>query len=381
MKIDNLDRAIEVLGHVDVLADEQLCVNSRARSLYCRSCESACAAAAITLDADGVEVDERLCTGCGACVPSCPAGVFRLAVFDPQRFLDAAAQSAVAHVHCSESQDGGGGVVIPCHMVLDGRLAAAAMSLGVREMVLHGRLECRDCRRGDANPSVQRARADLDRWFGDAAMVLRPALAGERAGREEPVHREDQIKASRRNFLRLAGARAAASAAWLVPLAEPQSAVPMPGISVPGAFKHQPVAYQAVLAGHVADLPWRDDVVLPWVGRSFAPSCSVCAVCAERCPTGALSRVTRENLSGIGFTAALCTNCGLCAIVCPEKSVRAQPARSADAVTAPGRMLALHQIGACVRCGQDYAAIDGADVCPHCAKEAGMDEDWLEMLA
>lgn len=379
MKLDDLDRAIEVLGHVDVLADEQLCVNSRARTIYCRSCESACTVGAITLDAEGVEVDERICTGCGACMPSCPTGVFRLTVFDPQRFLDAVAGSATAHVHCAESRDGGGGVVIPCHMVLDGRLAAAALSVGVTEMVLHNRPDCRDCRRGDADPSVKRARADLDRWFGGAAMVLRPALPGERAG-QEPIQREDQIKASRRNFLRLAGARAAASVAWLVPLAEQRPMAAMPGISVPGSFKHQPVAYQAVLAGHVENLPWRDDVVLPWVGRSFAPSCSVCGVCADRCPTGALGREKRDTLSGIGFIAALCTNCGLCTVVCPEKSVLAQPARTVDAVTAPGRMLALHQIGPCVRCGQDHAVIDGGDVCPQCAKEAGMDEDWLEML-
>lgn len=380
MNVDNLGQAIEVLQRVDVLVDDQSCVNGRARSLLCRACEQACPIKAIALDVDRIDLDERSCTGCGACVPACPAGALRLTVFDPQRFLDALADTPIAHVHCSESKDGGGGVVIPCAMLLDGRLAAAAMAAGVDEMVLHSRPECHECRRGDATAALDQARADLRRWFGTNAMTLRAVQPGEKAGGGK-AQREDQIKASRRNFLRLAGAKAAASVAWLVPIADQRSAPASAGIFVPGAFKQHPVLYQQVLARHAEALPWIEETLLPWVGRSFTESCSACGVCADRCPTGALGRMAAPSMTGIGFVAATCTNCGLCAAICPEHTIRATPTRSVAAVTAPGHLLVSRPLTACARCGQGFTATDGETVCPRCANEQAMDEDWLEMLA
>lgn len=379
MNVDNLGQAIEVLRHADVLVDDQLCVNGRARSMLCRACENACSASAITLGLDRVDVDEHACTGCGACVPACPAGTLQSTVFDPQRFLNALGTSTTVHVHCSESKDGGGGVVIPCHMLLDGRLAAAAMAAGVDEMVLHRRSECGDCRRGDATARLDATRADLERWFGNNAMILRDVRPGDTAGRGKAQH-EDQIRASRRNFLRLAGAKAAASIAWLVPVAEFKPPVAVQGISV-GAFKQQVVAYQRALAQQVASLPWQEDALMPWVGRSFADTCSACGVCADRCPTGALSRHFGQGVAGVAFTASVCTNCGLCSAICPEHSVRAAPSRSVAAVVSPRSLLVSRALTACDQCGQGFNAVAGETVCPQCGNEQAMDEDWLAMLA
>lgn len=375
--------ALALLEGRELLEEETLCLNLRGRGEHCRRCASACHADALSLSPDVLEVDHARCTGCGGCVPACPAGALRLSGFSPARFLAALDGAPEVHLHCGASQDGGGGVVIPCFKVLDERLLTAARADGVEIVHLHGLEQCAGCRHGGARDSLARIGRRLERRLGASAPQLRQATPGEsfEAGSRE---RQDQPQLNRRAFLRFAGVRASLEAArWLVPVEEDDE----PGTDLPffqGDLTEirQAHPYHAPLAARVEQVPWAAGRPLPWRLRTLAAHCTACLVCGQRCPTGALLAHEEGRAAlAISFEPARCTDCGLCNALCPVDAIAIQPARRASQVAAPRATLMMRQLTACARCGDGFEpATPGVARCPICAKEEALDEDWLAML-
>jgi ferredoxin len=377
MKTDSRDQATALFRASYLLDDPDLCVNSRSRRIICTDCEKACPIHAIKAGVDAIDLNEADCTTCGACVPVCPSAALRLSVFDPVRFLEAAEQVDELHVHCSESRDGGGGIVIPCHLMVDARLAAVATRGGKRDLILHGRPLCHECTRADARNHAPTVSQSLKRWFGESSRLMRWARPGEEA-QDKTSNHLDQVQANRRNFLRLAGARAVSNISWLVP-ASADNVTEAAGIFVPGEFKRRTEPYQQALAERGQDYVWRDQALLPFMKRQISDACTFCGICAERCPTGALSPANGPGWKGIDYEAMACTNCGLCTAICPERAISAQAATNWEAVGEPRNLLARCDLDRCERCGQPFRAV-GVTVCPACANEADVDADWMVML-
>lgn len=381
MSATGFERAMAAVRGSRLSIDEDLCINLRGRDILCRRCEKACPVDAVVLLADDVAVSENDCTGCGACVPTCPTGVFRLPVFDPERFLEDLDHRGEIHLHCSESRDHGGGIVIPCHLLLDARLIAAAFAEGTTHFALHGISGCEVCPRGDARPHIGNLQRALSRWFGDRAPELSieaPGTPGD-GGR---ATRHDQVNTDRRDFLKTAGLRAAAGAAWLVPIAEEDEEAGT--FAAPWHMANlakRPVPWRLALWRRLDRLPWAEGRVLPWHVRSFNEACSGCMVCAERCPTGALQGTTTDTAKSISFDPSLCTNCTLCQRLCPQDSVRARLARSIDEACAPRGVLMHMALRHCPRCGTlAEAGLEAGVLCVMCANEKEMDEEWMALL-
>ncbi|TAN59004.1 MAG: hypothetical protein EPN26_00645 [Rhodospirillales bacterium] len=379
MKTASRDQATDLFRTSYLLDDLDLCVNSRARKLICTACEKACGPKAIKPGVDAIDLNEADCTTCGACVPVCPAGALRLSVFDPKRFLEAASSLSELHVHCSESRDGGGGIVIPCHLMIDTRLAAVATQGGKRDLILHARPQCYECPRADAKAHIPELAKTLKRWFGDGARTVRWAGPGETAETKTAQHL-DQALANRRNFLRLAGSRAISNVSWLIPAAPQALGVPEPrAIFVPGEFRKRNDPYQSALAEAGEGFDWQENALLPFLARTISEDCTQCGICAERCPTGALGRVHGPGWMGIDYKAGDCTNCGLCTAICPASAIAAQALRIWDDVAESRHILARAELARCERCGQPFRSID-VGVCPACANEAETDDAWMAML-
>lgn len=382
MTATGFERAVEAMRGAALQVEEDLCINLRGRGLLCKRCEKACPANALTLSREDVDLAGSDCTGCGACVPACPTGVFRLPVFDPERFLAVVGGETEVHLHCSESRDGGGGIVIPCHLLLDRQLIAAAAAEGVTRIHLHGERNCHSCHRGDARRHLDKLYRGLARWFGDRAPRI---LAGDAApdAKADRAIRQDDINTNRRGFLRIAGLRAAAGAAWLVPIAQESEDENAESFAYLHAedMPRRPEAWRMALTRRKEKLPWKTARGLPWYSRRLGQGCNGCMVCAERCPTGALEGVADGQVRRISFDPQLCTNCTLCQRLCPQDVIQARPVRSLDEAGAPRADIMVMTVRPCTRCGTAVPSTEIRNsLCPVCANEQEMDEEWLEML-
>lgn len=380
MRVENRDGAARLLQASTLLIDEELCLNLRGRVMTCTTCQDRCESEALILSSDAVDLDSERCTGCGGCVPGCPAGVMHLSGFSPLRFLESLKGTEQVHIHCSESTDGGGGVVIPCHKLLDARLLAGAKAEGTQICVLHGLSHCAGCAKGDASVPLDAVEEALRSWFSTQAPEIRRIVQGEETGSGERLH-EDQPHMNRRNFLRLMNAQVTTNMVeWMMPVADEEEVSPPPFYQGNGEVQ-RPVVYQQLLAVRIGQLPWEQGVPLPWQSRRLNVSCSACMVCGHRCPTGALQSVEIGAEKEITFETALCTNCQLCVRLCPEDAVQPAEIHDADLVASP-RILLMHRtLQQCANCGHTFDVQDTREgLCPVCSNEQDLDEEWLQML-
>ncbi|MCW8981667.1 MAG: 4Fe-4S dicluster domain-containing protein, partial [Altibacter sp.] len=285
-------------------------------------------------------------------------------------------------LHCRACTGAGGGIVIPCHAVLDARLITAAKAEGVTTLALHGLSNCEQCRYGDARDTVERVSHTVAKWLGDACPILdlTPSAVGPRSTRDY----QDQPQLSRRAFLRFGGAQAMTQAVeWVVPGLNPDEddaeALPFYQSSV---YPQRAVPYQEVLASRTNLVPWVDGVPLPWQLRSVNANCSGCLACGERCPTGALIANESRQVRELSFDPALCTDCSLCERVCPEGAMVSRAALSLAEVNV-GRSLLFHlKQQRCNRCGLPFVPVDPEmESCRVCSNEQDLDEEWLDMLS
>ncbi len=363
-----------------LLIDEELCLNLRGRTLSCNSCADACNVDALDLTEDAIELNSESCTGCGACLPSCPAGVLQLSGFSPRRFVEVLESKDEAHIHCSASTDKGGGVVIPCHRVLDARLIAAAFaSGGTNTFHLHGLTHCEACDKGNAIDYVTEVQQQLEYWFGEEAPQL--VLAEECITVEGDRQYQNQPQMSRRNFLRFAGVQALESATqWLVPIEEEEETLALQGFYQGEVDRQQAEVYQSLLAEHVAELPWTT-TELPWRSRTLNDECSACLSCGQRCPTGALQAEESQAGRGISFEPVLCTDCGLCTQLCPMNAVEPHPVANVDEVVAPRTLLMYRHQKECSQCRHPFIPqTETETLCLTCSNEQELDDEWMAML-
>ncbi|MCU7934064.1 MAG: 4Fe-4S dicluster domain-containing protein [Candidatus Thiodiazotropha sp. (ex Dulcina madagascariensis)] len=381
MRLNGRDQADRFLALSELIIDEELCINLRGRMAHCTDCRDSCPTGALTLTPDSVDLDVNRCTGCNSCLPSCKAGVFCSSGFVPERFLRALAGREAIDLHCRGSSDDGGGIVIPCHTVLDARLIAASRAEGVKGLSLHGLNNCERCTLGDARAHVASLRLLLQDWLGDAAPVIGdfPHPVEERDGR---LH-QDQRHVSRRDFLRLGGAKAVSQAVdWLVPGSEQGEddgqALPFYQAS---EYPQRASPYQQAFSSRVDRIPWQASASYSWPARTVSGSCSGCLSCGVRCPTGALQAIETQQTRQLSFDPMLCTDCTLCLRICPEKAITASSLSRVESMKSERHSLLCLQQRPCRQCDMPFIAEEpGMACCQMCRNEQELDDAWLEML-
>lgn len=377
-------RMAQALDATRLIVEEEYCVNPRARQAFCTRCVKACQPDALRVSEGGVELAEGVCTACGACVPACPAGALRLSGFDPGRFVASLNHANEVHLTCATGERGDQGATIPCYLMLDRRLTAAAFAEGTRRFVLHGVDRCATCHRADARDHLARLSRSMAKWFDGRGPEISLAAPGSAGG--HPRSRAGEAATDRRGFLRLMGLQAGAGVAEFVGAGtdntddEPLDAgsAYAHGDSLP---KHA-VPYRTVVAQRTERLPWSEHRPLPWHTRTIGETCDSCMVCADNCPTGALENGSDRGARRISFDPAFCTNCTLCQQICPQDAIRPRLAQSVAEATAPRSVLMHRAIRQCEVCRHAFVPLDPASqLCPVCANEREMDEEWLEMLS
>jgi len=95
---------------------------------------------------------------------------------------------------------------------------------------------------------------------------------------------------------------------------------------------------------------------LPFGQSEFeASACSLCGLCSDSCPTGAMKYSEGSESASLEFTARDCTGCRLCSDACPEGALRI--VRRLDGLSLAGDPIVLKsaELCRCQQCGQGYA--------------------------
>lgn len=101
--------------------------------------------------------------------------------------------------------------------------------------------------------------------------------------------------------------------------------------------------------------PLEHDGLLLGQAELDASACSLCGLCADACPTGALRYEDGGGATSLAFDPSGCTGCQLCSRACPERALRVARRLDYRSLAAGRRRLASSGVQRCLRCGHGYA--------------------------
>jgi len=259
----------------------------------CDRCYQACPRGAVRLEGWRVELDEVLCTGCGLCTGVCPG----VALEYPLGAIQEALIRGKGQLRCSKAE-GKGEEVLCLGRLTPGLLAEAGSRFG---KVVLARGDCASCPIG--GPSVpehlERMVEEARRYHPVEVEVVEGPLPGEPVGRREL-------------FQALLGS-AKRTAADLVP------ELPLPALEEGEGKGLPPELRLRLLAARRASQ-------VRWPRIRVEEGCTLCPVCTNVCPTGAVRRVREGEEYVLYLQVEACTGCGACVESCPPQVIRLEEA-------------------------------------------------------
>lgn len=369
------------------------CVNAVHRGAACARCADICPVGAFAGEAGGALIDQSACLGCGACIAVCPTEA--IGPRSPRRPLHFALADAPGDGPVALACPRSGTAVSSMPVVRHERCLAA---LGPEELLdlvgdrpRHLWLDdsaCHTCELGQLHVAIERAVGganELCRAFGLDAVVHRSTEAGADVvrGRRPPyvLDVRDGAMSRRGMFRRL--------------ISEVSSRLPDPDTG--GGL---PPRRQRLLRRLRS---WAPDgcglnatpVTAPGFGdvEVDAGACAACGLCAQFCPTGALTFQTsgdgQERRFTLNAEPARCVDCGVCAAACPEDAITVgEHVNTVAIVSGVRKPLAVGPIVDCDICGLTAVATADPPRCFSCSRgvvsslrdEAGLMNDLLGRL-
>jgi ferredoxin len=257
----------------------------------CDRCYQACPRGAVRLEGWRVELDEALCTGCGLCTGVCPG----VALEYPLGGIQEALIRGKGQLRCSKAE-GKGEEVLCLGRLTPGLLAEAGSRFG---KVVLARGACVSCRIG--GPSVpehlERMAEEARRYHPLEVEVVEGPLPGEPVGRREL-------------FQALLGS-AKRTAADLVP-----------ELPLPAPEEEKGLPPELRLRRLAAERAFE----VRWPRIRVEEGCTLCPVCTNVCPTGAVRRVREGEEYVLYLQVEACTGCGACVESCPPQVIRLEEA-------------------------------------------------------
>jgi len=334
-----------------VAFDGAICAHSRSGKIGCTRCLDVCPVSAIAPGKEHVEIDPRICGGCGGCASVCPTGAASYAmpagdaVFQRLRTLltaygAAGGERAVLLVH-----DTGFGEDAISMMARFGRgLPANVIPFALNEVTQVG-LDFFACALAYGATAVRLLvpPARRDQLAGLAAQIglIETAMAGLGYGSERVAIIDE------------ADPTAVEAALWaLDPPAPPKA-----GTFLPMGGKRARLMLGLRHLHKSAPAPV-DVLALPRgapFGRVVVETegCTLCLACVGSCPTGAL--LDNPDRPMLSFNEEACVQCGLCRATCPESVMTLDP-RLNFAEDARGAVVVKEEEPfECIRCGKPFA--------------------------
>lgn len=369
-----------------VFLQVEQCLNGRHKDAGCHRCAEACPTQAITLHSQNElsphgpllpQLNLEPCVRCGLCLHACPTDVFGQA--DPSEVKLAQTITNLPDVPlalaCSQHPDPAV-TAAPVAVVVRHQRCLAALSLsqlidlshnGQRELWLDDS-PCAACPIGPVQPFIVQTAAAVNRLL--QAFSCPPAIHTSLSQPEmmaietssKPLFEGNQPKLSRRGLFSALGKVTQPAKPNTDPSSQPSTSGPVP---VSQRLPHHLPASRGRLCQQLAHLGEPVEESLEMAGLPFANvkidanTCSACRLCARFCPTEALHFVADAESFGISFKPAICLDCGICMVACPENVVGFDPHLApADLVTEKIRWLVVGQLTTCASCSEPIAVHD-----------------------
>ena len=369
------------------------CVNAIHRGAACARCADVCPVGAIVCEAGGASIEQTACLGCGACIAVCPTeAIGPRSPRSPLHFAvaDGPGDGPIA-LACPRSGTGVSSMPVVRHERCLAALGPDELLDLAGDRPRHLWLDdsaCQTCELGQLHVAIERAvegANGLCRTFGVDALVHRSTEAAVDVvrGRRRPVVVDvrDGTTSRRGLFRRLIGE-------VTIRLRAPDAGGGLPP-------RRQRLLHR--LQSWAPDGGGLDDTLVTAFGfgniEVDTGRCAACELCAQFCPTGALTFTTSGEGQERRFTLtaepARCVDCGVCAAACPEAAITVSGQVDPVAIVSGTRKtVAAGSIAACEICG--LAAVVTADPprCFSCSRgvvsslldEAGLMTDLLGRL-
>jgi ferredoxin len=372
----------------DVIVDR--CLNVRHRARNCRICVDACPANAISVpdrEVAGpapVVLDHEKCVRCGLCLNACPTGVFVQAEPPESKLgqLIGHSTSPVIELACPRKEPPELSRVPEADVVQTPRCLAALSVPTLLELATTGKTLwvndsiCHTCPIGGARQTIEQTVMVTNRWLqvmGYASAIRSHVHAADElaaAPTPRPVIRGDRSVLSRRDFFKsLTGRTAGTTGGFVAEREEPRPERPVPvgphavrgdvdggagrGLShhIPAQRHHLARALRRLSPDPMAQVP---TTALPIADVAVSDSCTACGLCAQFCPTEAITFLSDGEYYVLHFSAALCLgeDCSLCIIGCPTEAVRfGQEVIADELLSTQPRPLKAGRLAPCPQCG------------------------------
>lgn len=350
----------------------------------CKLCADICPVGAIADSDDTLKIDKSSCTGCGACINACPHGAISYpgcSAVELEREIEALLSNqvelpyriiAISCKSCLNADDNGFKncspsiftIKVPSLAVISPLLLLNAFNMGADGIVLiHNEENCASkMTQQSLNNTIHFVQQLLDRWGIDKNRVGYINKIGSNGS---------EINGELRQF-----ADAVISLGH-TPFKSAAGSMTFEGMySLAAIIKEMDAKLQMTGKGVLSD----EDVPFGIVSVDQM-RCSGCRVCAQSCPTGAISTQMSGDPSTLKltFNHAKCIACGLCANICPEKCIKIKKALDFARLSNFEEIIFENEFVFCRNCSKPYATKSMIDILKHKLENAGtFNAEWAE---
>ena len=354
-----------LLEEPQIRFDSTKCRKVNYADYVCDECIRVCPFQAIENSSE-MKVTAQNCDACGLCAGICPGEAFSLEKPSYAQLAAEALEKLQITFTCQRNQYLGAATV-PCLGYLPETLLMGFVLSCDRVRFLFDAKRCASCSR-QAGPLIEERLGwvkELAFRFGKAGVVLFDD------GKQDEV-------ISRGEFFAFLKTRTKTLADRLpTPLTEKVQEEGVNKKSLPASRKLFLNMVSRDTEGN--DLPTPEPVLVSGENRPFSQiqvnnSCSGCADCTIFCPTGALRVENKGEAQELLHTAALCLNCGVCRVKCPQQAIsKSEVLDLSLVITGASTLVKSLSASLCVRCGRPVHVTEPyqpTELCRLCEQES-----------
>ena len=359
---------------------KEKCIQWLSKRRDCSLCVDHCPVNAISINTT-LEIDHDKCVHCGLCLRLCPVGALvgedgfskLIRCFQFMESTDCVEFVCSQNPNAELGSDGNLLVlqVDRCLAAYGPSVFLFLQAIGIHRIIL--RLDgCEKCKIGSVKKDLLQAKDDAESFFLASESTQLNIEVIEKiapAFHKRPVIQINNPSINRRGFLSLFSKQSINFLSKLLELSpESNKGGRCPSDERFRLIKLIKIITKDVTEGQQLEIAKR----LKICSISINDRCSACGVCADVCPTGALSyHVDDEGMFQIKFSPLNCVNCGICADCCEMGAIKVNETHTSNQSQSVfdiqnQALLRSGELKRCKRCHVQYSSVNISDLCPIC---------------